>query len=148
MGLDMHLSARKYMSEFFEPKLRARVSAALGDMSLAERVNGVTLEAAYWRKANAINKWFVDNVQGGDDDCKEYYVRPEKLSDLVEVCQRVLKYPSMAPDVLPPQGGFFFGSTAIDEWYRKDLQNTIDMLTPLLPLAETGEFSFYYHSSW
>lgn len=26
-------------------------------------------EIAYWRKANAIHRWFVDNVQNGTDDC-------------------------------------------------------------------------------
>ena len=28
----------------------------------------------YWRKANQIHKWFVDNVQGGIDDCRPYPV--------------------------------------------------------------------------
>ena len=26
-------------------------------------------QIASWRKANAIHKWFVDNVQDGVDDC-------------------------------------------------------------------------------
>ena len=29
-------------------------------------------EMLYWRKANAIHDWFVDNIQGGEDDCNAY----------------------------------------------------------------------------
>lgn len=49
-------------------------------------------ELAYWRKANAIHKWFVDRVQGGIDDCKRHReVTREDLEDLADVCEQVLK---------------------------------------------------------
>ncbi len=32
------------------------------------------LNVAYWRKNNAVHKWFVDNLNNGEDDCQEYYV--------------------------------------------------------------------------
>ena len=47
-------------------------------------------EIGYWRKANAIHKWFVDNVQDGIDDCKNYFVDPSQLEELRELCQEVL----------------------------------------------------------
>ena len=40
-------------------------------------------EVGYWRKANQIHKWFVDNVQDGVDDCGEYKVTKEQLIETV-----------------------------------------------------------------
>lgn len=45
---------------------------------------------AYWRKANQIHNWFVNNVQGGEDDCGTYEVPKEQLKELIDVCNRVL----------------------------------------------------------
>lgn len=47
-------------------------------------------EVAYWRKANAIHKWFVDNVQDGKDDCREYDVDLDNLEELRGTCVRLL----------------------------------------------------------
>lgn len=48
-------------------------------------------EVGYWRKANAIHQWFVENVQNGTDDCKEYEVPKEKLEELLETAKEVLE---------------------------------------------------------
>ena len=46
----------------------------------------------YWRKANAIHRWFVNNVQGGEDDCEFHFeVTKEVLKKLRDVCKEVLK---------------------------------------------------------
>ena len=45
---------------------------------------------AYWRKANAIHSWFVQNVQNGVDDCDTYQVTREQLEALKEACEIVL----------------------------------------------------------
>jgi hypothetical protein len=49
---------------------------------------------------------------------------------------------------LPPQEGFFFGGTDIDEWYWNDLKNTITQLERVFALPEIDKLSFYYSSSW
>ena len=36
----------------------------------------------YWRKANHIHKWFVDNVQDGCDNCAYYPVSNSDLKKL------------------------------------------------------------------
>jgi hypothetical protein len=46
-------------------------------------------EVGYWRKANAIHKWFVDNVQDEVDDCGRYEVSKEQLEELLDVCVKV-----------------------------------------------------------
>lgn len=47
---------------------------------------------AYWRKANQIHNWFVQNVQDGEDDC-DYHdeVTKELLEELLETCETVLE---------------------------------------------------------
>lgn len=48
-------------------------------------------QVAYWRKANAIHKWFVDKVQDGEDDCKYHHeVTRDILVELLETCITIL----------------------------------------------------------
>lgn len=55
-----------------------------------ERVSEISERVAYWRKANAIHNWFVNNVQEGEDDCKEYWVSREQLEKLLKIVRKVL----------------------------------------------------------
>lgn len=106
----------------------------------------VTVTCAYWRKANQIHKWFVDNVQQGNDDCGEYYVSKDRLMELLNTVNSALA--GRDPNLLPPQEGFFFGNTDIDEWYWQDLKNTKKKLERVLLNPEMSDLSFYYTSSW
>ncbi len=52
----------------------------------------VSENVAYWRKANAIHRWFVKNVQGGIDDCGIHEeVTEEKIEELRGCCRKVLE---------------------------------------------------------
>jgi hypothetical protein len=119
-----------------------------GMKDIATDIYGVNVEvtAAYWRKSNQIHKWFVDNVQGGEDNCGEYYVSKDKLKELRETCRQALF--AKDPSLLPPQAGFFFGSYDIDEWYWEDIKRTIKKLDRLFELSDFDQLSFYYNSSW
>jgi hypothetical protein len=148
MGLDMYLEARRYISNWRDEDkpLQEAVNAAIpdrGDMN----VKTVVCEAAYWRKANAIHKWFVDNVQDGKDDCESYYVSQDQLRALINVCKQVLADPNLATSLLPPQSGFFFGGTAIDEGYTDDLKYTVEQLDKLVS-DQYKAWEFSYQSSW
>ena len=121
----------------------------VSDMSdVATDIYGVNVEVVcvYWRKANQIHKWFVDNVQGGNDNCGEYYVSQNKLQELLDLVNRALA--ERNPALLSPQEGFFFGSTDIDEWYWQDLKNTKEKLERIFALPQLSDLSFYYSSSW
>lgn len=49
-------------------------------------------EVGSWCKANAIHKWFVDNIQNGVDDCNYHReVREADLVELLETCNTVLE---------------------------------------------------------
>lgn len=160
MGLDMYLHAKKYVNKVdwqktqeldegyaIIEKFNDIVNAA--DMGhIATDIYGVQVEVtcAYWRKANQIHKWFVDNVQNGEDDCGDYYVSHEKLKELRETCRQA--YFAKDPSLLPPQSGFFFGGTDIDQWYWRDIENTMKQIDRVLALPDLSDLSFYYNSSW
>ncbi len=52
---------------------------------------GIMTEVGYWRKANQIHNWFVENIQNGEDDCSYHReVTKEDLEELLDVCHEVL----------------------------------------------------------
>ena len=153
MGLDMYLSAKKHLSKINYKVLQENneldynspeaVYPEFNDLmqltqltDVATDMYGASVEVtcAYWRKANQIHSWFVREVQGGEDNCGEYYVSSDKLIELLAICKHSLE--NKDPALLLPQGGFFFGSTDIDEWYWNDLKSTISQLERILALPE------------
>lgn len=56
----------------------------------SRKVKEVSEDAGYWRKANCIHSWFVENVQSGEDDCKEYNVSEEQMKELLATVNKVL----------------------------------------------------------
>lgn len=147
MGLDMYLTRDIYIGGCYEH------NEVKGEINITKRgkeipidlskLESVTERVAYWRKANQIHNWFVQNVQNGKDDCGRYYVSYEKLKELVSLCKKVLRNHSLAEELLPTTSGFFFGSTDIDEYYFEDLKNTVEQLKDI---DENSEY--YYESSW
>ena len=81
MGLDMYLYCNS-----------KKVCQTVNDMTDEweggyQAKNGIAIE---WRKANAIHRWFVGNVQGGKDDCGIYEVDVSDLVKLHDACKTVL----------------------------------------------------------
>ena len=143
MGLDMYLNAKRFLWHN-EDDLAAKVAEVFPEIK-GKRVKEVVVEAMYWRKANAIHKWFVKNCQEGKDDCGNYYVGREQLEELRELILVALAMKDASK--LPPTSGFFFGSDAVDEWYWDTLRNTEEGLSKVLEDFRTN-WDFEYHSSW
>jgi hypothetical protein len=57
----------------------------------SEEISYVEQVVMYWRKANHIHGWFVDNVQNGDDNCQTYDVSQGDLIKLFDVCEKILE---------------------------------------------------------
>lgn len=150
MGLDMTLNGKMYVSKYSDKELHTKLNTLTKKMGFDFPANEIIFEAAYWRKANHIHKWFVDHVQEGIDDCGEYHVSRDTLEELVVTCEDVLADHSRAEELLPTESGFFFGSTDYDEYYYQDIQNTINMIKPLIGSKNERmqELSFYYRASW
>lgn len=142
MGLDMYLHKRTWIG--VEARERLTMNG-LPDTVEPSRVNYVAEDAGYWRKANAIHRWFVEHVQGGNDDCGLYEVSRDQLQALQRSVDTVLAHPDMAAQLLPTQEGFFFGCTEYGEYYVEDLEETRRILKEAL--ADTGA-GFEYCSSW
>lgn len=173
MGLDMYLNARKYVGKIdwkdvpsplpdgasFNDYVTSTYKA-LAEM-FPERLTRnsdmgceVIINAGYWRKANQIHGWFVDNVQYGEDDCKEYFVSQEQLQQLLDTVTMVLdtRNKGVAKEQLPVTSGFFFGNydedEGYDQYYWEQLADTKDILTDVLAAADEEPMSFYYQASW
>lgn len=94
MGLDMYLYRKTYVKNWDHQKPEERHEITIkGPMAASinvSRISEITEQVAYWRKANAIHKWFVDNCAGGVDNCQEVPVEVEQLRELVKLCKKVL----------------------------------------------------------
>ena len=163
MGLDMSLTADHFMWTYKpEQKELAKQIAEL--IGIDATVQSVKFEAGYWRKANQIHKWFVDNVQGGVDNCSDHYVDVAKLTELKKLCTILLdcyeatgtedqpisdEFSDLCQKHLPPFEGFFFGSYEIDQYYVQDLKDTVAILEGCEKLSDDHPgLDFKYHSSW
>ena len=65
--------------------------------------------------------------------------------ELKDVCKKVLDDKKLAPELLPTQEGFFFGSQEYDEDYFDEVARTYDMLKDI---KEEPYVEYYYQSSW
>lgn len=186
MGLDMYLYKKSYVKNWRDTpdELGHQVSVTLGGIPRKdikpERLSYIEEEVAYWRKFNALHKYFVDTIGGGQDDCQEIYVGINDLIDLLEVLNKVkeilnnsqkvvnttvgwkgepVEYETYAcvdeiNDIFPPTDGFFFGSTDIDDYFKGNVESTIEVVTALISEYEEHiptpgvSFSFYYQASW
>jgi hypothetical protein len=165
MGLDMKLSVSKYISPVNTSKGYSqengwsknyhfqRVMEETGYEKLVERetMSGVVVEVPvmYWRKANAIHKWFVDYLAEGVDECQEIECDLEQLGELVSSCKKVLDDNARANSVLPTESGFFFGPTEYDGYYFDDIRYTHDRLSEVIRLMrELGCNYATYRASW
>jgi hypothetical protein len=151
MGLDMYLYKKSYLlsGDWIKEEARESVTITKGGQPhpniKSDRVKYIIEEVGYWRKANAIHKWFVDNVQDGVDNCSIYDVSTSQLEDLLSLCKTVLEDKDKAPELLPAQSGFFFGNTDYDEYYFGDLIQTMEIIEDCL---SDNDAEFQYSSSW
>lgn len=75
-------------------------------------------EVVYWRKANAIHQWFVDNVQDGSDDMDYYEVSKEQIEELRDVCAEVMSVIELEDGKV--SCGYSFKQNENGEWERVD----------------------------
>lgn len=161
MGLDMYLYAHKYVArknykeEISDTDYATNteftdiVSALKVESIVDSEWSGmlVDIPVGYWRKANQIHGWIVNNCANGIDECQRIYISRDKAEELVSNCKQVLADNNLAMDLLPPHGGFFFGTYDIDDWYLGDLEKTIEIFENIFKNDEKFE-SIIYQASW
>ena len=157
MGLDMYLTAKYYYGgQWIEGSDQEHTLEIDGDFVKnneldVNNITDISTQVASWRKANHIHRWFVHNIQKGQDDCKEYFVSRDSLELLAETCKAAIRAykdndHEKVKHLLPPGEGFFFGSTEIDQWYLKDTEYTLDVCYKLLESKDNADY--YYRASW
>lgn len=178
MGLDMYLKKKIYFGLDYEHNLKPNKKTKIvinGVEQPTKDLSDITYASMYWRKANHIHQFFVDSVQEGNDDCKEYYVDKEVLAELLERCKKVkasleasefeeseeqedfftkekfrykiFKNTEVAEELLPSTPGFFFGNTDYNSHYLSDITDTIEGLEEILS-GDNKNAEYYYQSSW
>ena len=162
MGLDQYLKAEMYFSAWEDntdgKSHYVDILSIMGmkDTKACQTTPSltVTVNVGYWRKANQIHKWFVDNIQDGVDNCSSYRVERTQLQELLKLCINILntkgekKMRQNAIKHLPTALGFFFGSTDVDSSYFSDLESTVHQLDQILHNTKFKKATFYYQSSW
>lgn len=144
----------------------------------AEGSVSVRTGVAYWRKANAIHRFFYEYT-GEDEDKREIYIPYECLEELLKRCKeiksevelidgkvsagytykdgkrvdewaddKVIKDSSLCEELLPTQEGFFFGDTDYDEYYLEDIDLTIEQIEDILKTDDRAIDDYYYYGSW
>ena len=163
MGLDMYLEKETYIGGQYHKDTTGVLNIKFTDFNGKEksfnidpsRVSTINENVGSWRKANSIHSFFVQRAQGGKDECQRTYVSNDLLIELRDTCKKILsarkEFGNDAPVTqrlieanLMPTGGFFFGSTEINDWYFEDLENTLDILKDV----KAYEGDYYYQSSW
>ena len=170
MGLDQYLYLESYQSEMKWNEKRKcsypRDLKALGDEILERNFKSKTTryQVGYWRKFNALQGW-MERQFGEENTAKGVYLWTSHIEELLDICKRVLKALETAPkkkdengndyyecplaiELLPPTDGFFFGSQLIDEWYKHDLEYTIEIFTKVLKIVKEKNYEAYYDASW
>ena len=94
MGLDMYLTKKTYVKNWDHMKPEEQhtitIIGPMANVIKPKRITYIEEEVCYWRKANAIHKWFVDNCQDGVDDCREAWISKDKLHTLLDTVITVL----------------------------------------------------------
>ena len=113
--------------------------------------NGINWEwfrkpnAAYFRKVNSIYAYFADRLE--DEKCVV------TKSDIIDIMNKAIQVLSehdeeTSKDLLPTQGGFFFGSTDYDDWYYQDMINILNKFGKLLKDWTDDDDIVFVYMSW
>ena len=184
MGLDMYLYKRSYVKNwnYMRSEERHQITVSRDGKPLAdikpERISHIIEQVAYWRKANQIHKWFVDNVQGGVDECQESHVSKEQLAELVGLCKQVLNTVETVPGAVHTGTMYYPDGKVVEQTKEGVVVAQVGLAEELLPtasgfffggtdydeyyledlkhtieqieplLSEDGDDDFYYRSSW
>lgn len=95
----------------------------------------------YYRKVNFLYAFFAEALT--DEQC---VVTKHDVETIISHCKEVLADHSLAEKLLPTQSGFFFGSTAYDEWYFKDVEFVLEQFTKYLEGWDDDTIGWVYFS--
>lgn len=159
MGLDMYLDVSTYVQkpqEWQKPEARAEYEVQwkkllpLLPAEPSEEAFGVKLSytVAYWRKANAIHQWFVDNVQDGEDNCQRSWVSIDKLNELLSVCHEVIKNSELIEGHVSNGQTFTSETGWVNNYEEGQVIARPEVVAELLPTQEGFFFGGTGYDQW
>ncbi len=116
-------------------------------------------DIGYWRKANQIHSYFVEQCQGGIDECQTTRISKKKLTKLMSLCKEAIALKEIylndgiiqgkgCEEILPTASGFFFGGTEFNEWYFQDIEETIEIISKVIKETDFKTQTIFYRASW
>lgn len=96
-------------------------------------------QVMYWRKSNAIHRWFTQDAK--EDNTTEFSKNIEDIKRLQGMCANSFNKKEI---VLETSSGFFWGSTSYDDWYWEDIKETAESLENVINDHEEGDEYVYY----
>lgn len=174
MGLDMNLYRRVDVSDCMTMtgEKGERVEQVILNGQCDKTVGRstryqITTNVCYWRKFNALHKYMRDHFgRESEDNCVDMFLNIDDIRKLLMELKNLVKQIKLDKDgiitnqeiceeILPPEDGFFFGSTALDSYYVEDIKDTIEMLGRVIDdhakLVEAGVDEYdisYYYNAW
>ena len=153
MGLDMYLTKKTYVKNWGhmgeEDKHAVMVMKGWQPCSHVKPacVKYIEEEVGYWRKANAIHNWFVENVQSRNDDCGSYYVSQEQMQELLGRVNLVLEKSVIAPGMVKNGASLLEGEWKDNMEAGEGISNP-EIAKEHLPAAEGFFFGSTDYDQW
>jgi len=154
MGLDMYLTRKTYVKNWdhYPDDKKFSFSILQGKNPYTKidtsKICYIEEEVGYWRKANSIHKWFVDNVQDGEDDCGTYYVNQDKLQKLLDVVNTVLDASELDDGIIINGETSHAGGPFIPNFETGKVILNTEVAENLLPTAEGFFFGNKDYNQW
>jgi hypothetical protein len=154
MGLDHGLRKHHYVKNWDHMKLEERheITVLRGGKPSAriqtDRIESIDEEVITWRKSNQIHRWFVENVQDGNDDCHDYYVSRDQIKQLLENCRKVIEASELVPGQV--SNGYTYNESGEKVYFQEAGQiiNNPSVAEELLPTQEGFFFGSTDYDQW
>jgi len=141
MGLDMYLNKKTYVGNNYKDK-EDQVPIKVKNIK-QERVTEIVEQVGYWRKANAIHGWIVDNVQDGEDNCEAHYMDLVKIEELLDLTNRVLDASKLISGRVVNGYSFYKNGKKKINWGEGKVIKDPAVAKKLLPVREGFFFGSY-----
>ncbi|MFZ2992647.1 MAG: hypothetical protein WA061_02920 [Microgenomates group bacterium] len=151
MGLDSYFTKKIYVGAQYEHRnVTGNINIFVGGKKLDvdfSKVSQIEEAFGYWRKANAIHRWFVESVQDGEDNCKEYLVDEYDMKNLLALCNKVLEE-SVLIDGKLFAGTSYSKGVGTKIWEDGKVISNPEIADALLPTGEGFFFGGTGYDEW
>ena len=168
MGLDQYLYLEKYESECEWKQTKCEYPNELKELGekIYKRDFKIKLTkylVGYWRKFYALQD-YIEKKSSEEATARGCYLELEDIEELLENLKIITKemnenkiddelyYSPKAYELFPPSNWYTAWKVdkekCVDEWYKRDVEYTIELLEDVLQTAKTYDYDILYRASW